>query len=51
MNWWLMGGYAAYVWGAIGAALLLPLLEWLVVRRRQRAALARLQLLQEQDEI
>lgn len=35
-----MGGYAFYVWGSFGVALLLMAVEvWLLLRRRRRALL------------
>jgi heme exporter protein D len=46
MNWasaadfWAMGGYGAYVWGAYGVTLAVMLAEPLLVRRRCRQALA-----------
>jgi heme exporter protein D len=39
-DFWLMGGYAAYVWLAVGATLL-PLLILLLQIRGQRKALLR----------
>lgn len=51
MSAWLhMGGYGLYVWGSVGAALLLPLCEGVALRLRRRAALARLQHQQDDDE-
>ena len=45
MNWqswsdfWSMGGYGVYVWGSYGATLVLILVEVLLLRGRNRAAL------------
>ena len=51
MSEWLhMGGYALYVWGSIGAALLLPLCESAALRLRCRAALEQLKHQQDDDE-
>ncbi len=36
-----MGGYAGYVWGSVGATVVLMLGEVAILRLRQRAALAR----------
>jgi heme exporter protein D len=44
MNWtqfFNMGGYAFYVWGSFGGALLLMGVEVLLLRRRRRRALSR----------
>ncbi|HYH86637.1 MAG TPA: heme exporter protein CcmD [Pyrinomonadaceae bacterium] len=44
MNWerfFNMGGYAFYVWGSFGVALLLMAAEVFLLRRRRRRALAR----------
>lgn len=51
MNEWLhMGGYGLYVWGSIGASLLLPLCEYVALRLRRRAALEQLKHQQDHDE-
>ncbi|MGQ0656560.1 MAG: heme exporter protein CcmD [Chromatiales bacterium] len=42
-NFWAMGGYAPYVWGAYGVTLLILLLELMVVRARRRRALAEIE--------
>jgi heme exporter protein D len=44
MNWaqfFHMGGYAFYVWGSFGVALLLMGAEVLLLRRRRKRALSR----------
>ena len=44
MNWakfWDMGGYAFYVWGSFGVALISMGAEVLLLRRRQKRALLR----------
>jgi len=41
-----MGGYAGYVWGAYAVTALCLIVEPLVVRARRRAALARLRALE-----
>ncbi len=39
-DFFAMGGYGLYVWGAYGAALVLMLAEPLLARHRRRQALA-----------
>ena len=50
MNWlefFAMKGYAFYVWGSYGMALLILVLEIVLVRQRRRTVLQQLRLLRE----
>jgi heme exporter protein D len=49
-NFWAMGGYASYVWGAYGVTLLAIILELWFVKARQRRALADLARLRRQPQ-
>jgi heme exporter protein CcmD len=39
LDWLSLGGYARYVWPAVGVTLALVILEWLALARRHRSAL------------
>jgi heme exporter protein D len=41
-EFWNMGGYAVYVWGSFGAALIIYLWNVVAPRRRRRAILNRM---------
>ncbi|MES1982875.1 MAG: heme exporter protein CcmD [Pseudomonadota bacterium] len=50
MNWgdfFAMRGYAFYIWGAYGMALLIFITEIVAVRHRKKAALQQLRLLRD----
>jgi len=41
MEWWAMGGYAAYVWGAYGVTAVVIAVELFALAARRRRALER----------
>jgi heme exporter protein D len=52
MNWlefFAMKGYALYVWGAYGIAVLVLLVEILLVRHRRKITLQQLRLMREAE--
>ena len=52
MNWmefFAMKGYALYVWGSYGIALLLMLIEIILVRHRRKTALQQLRLMRDAE--
>lgn len=52
MNWlefFAMKGYALYVWGSYGAALLVLVVEIILVRHRRKTTLQHLRLMRDAD--
>lgn len=52
MNWmefFAMKGYALYVWGSYGIALLLLIMETMLVRHRRMATLQQLRLIRDAE--